>query len=131
MFQLLLLGVFIVLFKDKGSRGEGLNLIRSCHFCEHYTVMGCRTGMKSCWKFNYESGNRSCRTTNYYYHDRTSDRYLFNYAKLSCEPCEAGMSQPLHDILAETFCCTDKSRCNDGSANLDTYRLLRRPTHDH
>ncbi|KAM5185866.1 prostate and testis expressed protein 13-like [Callospermophilus lateralis] len=120
MFQLLLLGVFIVLFKDK--------VIRICHFCDHYTVMGCRTGMKSCWKLNYEPGNRSCRTTNYYYHDRTSDRYLFNYAKLSCEPCEAGMTQPLHDVLAETFCCTDKSRCNDGSENLDTYRLLRRPT---
>lgn len=47
-------------------------------------------------------------------------RYLYRHSKLSCEPCEEGMFQVFHDLLRETFCCTDNDRCNDPDQIIDT-----------
>ncbi|XP_073915288.1 prostate and testis expressed protein 13-like [Castor canadensis] len=116
MFQLLLLGIFIVLFTDAG--------FRFCNECKHYNGSKCLGGMKSCKKFSLFSVNRSCSTDNYYFNDRITGIYLFRYTTLSCRPCEAGMFQVFHDLLRETFCCTENDRCNDGNINLDVSPIL-------
>ncbi|KAM7051743.1 prostate and testis expressed protein 13-like [Molossus nigricans] len=112
IFQLLLLGIFIVLFMDK--------VIRFCNFCDVYNGHNCEKPMQQCWKFNSVMLNRSCRTDHFYYSDRLSGRYLFRYSTLSCETCQEGMVQVFHDLLRETFCCTETDLCNDPDDNPDT-----------
>uniref|UniRef100_A0A8C6W9V3 Prostate and testis expressed 13 n=1 Tax=Nannospalax galili TaxID=1026970 RepID=A0A8C6W9V3_NANGA len=116
MFRLILLGVFVMFLMDKG--------IKFCNFCMHYDGTKCITGMRSCWKFDMLLKNRSCASENYYYNDRTTGIYLFRYTTLSCKRCGEGMSQVFHDLLKETFCCTDRSYCNDGSVNSDISPIL-------
>ncbi|XP_031210727.1 uncharacterized protein LOC116079131 [Mastomys coucha] len=124
MFQKLLLSVSIILLMVVGERVLTFNLIRHCNLCKHYDGFTCRSGMKSCWKFDLWTQNRTCTTENFYYYDRFSGLYLFRYAKLNCKPCANGMYQVFHDLLRETFCCIDKSFCNDGTANSDISSLL-------
>ncbi|KFO31377.1 hypothetical protein H920_07212 [Fukomys damarensis] len=111
MFRSLLLGIVMVLFEVEG--------LRYCHECKHFDGDICQTGMKSCWKFNVLMYNKSCSTENFYFYDRNTGRYLFRYTVLSCRPCAAGIVQVFHDLLSETFCCTEDNFCNDGSANFD------------
>ncbi|XP_062053636.1 prostate and testis expressed protein 13-like [Lepus europaeus] len=115
MFRLFLLGIFIVLFI----------VIRFCNRCDHFDGAICHGGMKSCWKFNVYSTNKSCATNHYYYSDRFSGLYLFRYTTLNCKVCEEGMFQLLHDVLRETHCCTERDRCNDGRNNEEISRLVR------
>ncbi|XP_075857459.1 prostate and testis expressed protein 13-like [Microcebus murinus] len=124
MFRLLLLGMFLVLFMDEGERVLTTKGIRLCNECKHFDGIKCRNGMKHCWKFNIYRQNRSCTTNNYYFSDRLTGRYLFRYTTLTCKPCEEGMFQLFHDLLRETFCCTDKNKCNTGYHNLDITRML-------
>uniref|UniRef100_A0A5F9D5P2 Prostate and testis expressed 2 n=1 Tax=Oryctolagus cuniculus TaxID=9986 RepID=A0A5F9D5P2_RABIT len=119
MFRLFLLGIFIVLFI-----GEKKGWIRFCNECDHFDGVKCHGGMKSCWKFNFSSNNRSCATSHYYYSHRLSGTYLFRYTILSCDPCEEGMQQLYHDLLRETHCCTDRDKCNDGKNNLEVSKLV-------
>ncbi|KAM6158653.1 prostate and testis expressed protein 13-like [Rhynchocyon petersi] len=118
MFRLLLLGIFMRVFMDED--------IRICYNCNHFDGYKCHGGMKTCWKFNVLRTNRTCTTENYYYNDRITGVYLFRYAKLSCQPCEEGMFQVFHDLLRETFCCTDKDHCNDGLNNID-FSVVKKP----
>ncbi|XP_075384112.1 prostate and testis expressed protein 2 [Tenrec ecaudatus] len=111
MYQLILLGIFIVLFMDED--------IRNCYDCDYFDGYQCRGIMKACWKFNVLIQNRTCTTDHYYFNDRNTGRYLYRYTKLSCRSCEAGMFQAFHDLLRETFCCTDDDMCNDGRQNED------------
>uniref|UniRef100_A0A671EIF5 Prostate and testis expressed 2 n=1 Tax=Rhinolophus ferrumequinum TaxID=59479 RepID=A0A671EIF5_RHIFE len=110
-FQLLL-GISAVLFMDEG--------VLFCNKCDHYNGSTCIKPMKSCWKINIPKGSRSCRTDHFYFSDRLAGRYLYRHSKLSCEPCEEGMFQVFHDLLRETFCCTDNDRCNDPDQIIDT-----------
>uniref|UniRef100_A0A5F9DGB4 Prostate and testis expressed 2 n=1 Tax=Oryctolagus cuniculus TaxID=9986 RepID=A0A5F9DGB4_RABIT len=114
MFRLFLLGIFIVLFigEKKGCRDGFLifSVIRFCNRCDHFDGAICHGGMKSCWKFNVYSENKSCATNHYYYSDRFSGTYLFRYTTLNCKVCEEGMLQLFHDLLRETHCCTDRDR---------------------
>ncbi|XP_053451615.1 prostate and testis expressed protein 13-like [Nycticebus coucang] len=123
MFRLLLLGIVMVLFMDEGDRVLTQKWVRYCNECKHFDGYKCVGGMKKCWKFDIYRHNRSCSTENFYASDRLTGRYLFRYTKLSCKPCEEGMFQLFHDLLRETFCCTDKNRCNNGYNNLDITRL--------
>nr|KAF6311889.1 hypothetical protein mPipKuh1_009086 [Pipistrellus kuhlii] len=113
IFQVLLLGVFMVLFMDEGDRVLTIRLIRYCNQCEFFDGYKCIGGIKSCWKFNIAWYNRSCRTDHMYYYDRPTARYLYRYTKLSCETCEAGMNLEFHDLMRETYCCVHDDRCND------------------
>lgn len=49
--------------------------------------------------------------------------HIFRYSKLSCKPCASGMFQVYHDLMRETFCCTDRSYCNDGINRLEMSSL--------
>uniref|UniRef100_A0A8C6GS55 Uncharacterized protein n=1 Tax=Mus spicilegus TaxID=10103 RepID=A0A8C6GS55_MUSSI len=117
MFQKLLLSVFIILLMDV--------VLKHCNLCSHHDGLKCHTAMKSCWKFDLWTQNRTCTTENYYYYDCfTGKLYLFRYAKLNCKPCAPGMYQMFHDLLRETFCCIDRNYCNDGTGNLDISSIL-------
>ncbi|XP_065385279.1 prostate and testis expressed protein 13-like isoform X1 [Macaca fascicularis] len=124
MFRLLLLGMFAVLFMDEGDRVLTWKWVRFCNSCERFDGSICHGGMKSCWKFNLYSKNRSCATDHYYFSDLTTGRYLFRYTTLSCRPCDEGMFQVFHDLLRETTCCINENRCNTGRDNLDITRVL-------
>ncbi|XP_008764297.1 prostate and testis expressed protein 13-like isoform X1 [Rattus norvegicus] len=124
MSQKLLLSVSIILLMDIGERVVTIRFIKICNLCSHHDGFECRTGMRSCWKFDILPENRTCTTENYYYTDRYTGLNLFRYAKLSCRPCAPGMYQMFHDLMRETFCCTDKNYCNDGTANSDISSLL-------
>ncbi|XP_051011800.1 prostate and testis expressed protein 13-like isoform X2 [Acomys russatus] len=116
MFRMLLLSVFILLLID--------TVIKHCNLCTHYDGFTCRSGMKTCWKFGLLVNNKSCTTENFYFYDRFTGIYLFRHTKLSCKPCARGMYQLYHDLLRETFCCTNKDYCNDGTANLDISQII-------
>uniref|UniRef100_G1QFA5 Prostate and testis expressed 2 n=1 Tax=Myotis lucifugus TaxID=59463 RepID=G1QFA5_MYOLU len=113
IFQVLLLGVFIVLFMDEGDRVLTTKWVRFCNDCEIFDGQNCNREMKNCWKIHTPFQNRSCRTDHFYFYDRLTGRYLYRYTTLSCETCEEGMFQVFHDLLRETYCCTDDDRCND------------------
>lgn len=85
--------------------------------------------MKNCWKFNAMVRNRSCRTDHFYFTDRLTGMYLYRYSRLSCDACEAGMVQMFHDVLRETFCCTQNDRCNDPDETM--YIVKEYVSHDH
>ncbi|XP_052043650.1 prostate and testis expressed protein 13-like isoform X2 [Apodemus sylvaticus] len=116
MFQKILLSISITLLMDV--------VIRHCNLCQHHDGIDCRSGMKSCWKFNVWTQNRTCTTENYYYYDRYTGLYLFRYAKLNCKPCAPGMYQVFHDLLRETSCCINKDFCNDGAIISDTSSIV-------
>ncbi|XP_076780585.1 prostate and testis expressed protein 13-like isoform X1 [Arvicanthis niloticus] len=124
MFWKLLLSISIILLMDIEKRMLTVQLIKRCNYCDHYDGSRCRTGMKSCWKFDIWTHNRTCTTENYYYSERATGLYLYRYAKLNCKPCAPGMYQIFHDLLRETYCCTDRNYCNDGTANSDISSLL-------
>uniref|UniRef100_A0A673UG47 Prostate and testis expressed 2 n=1 Tax=Suricata suricatta TaxID=37032 RepID=A0A673UG47_SURSU len=119
-FQLLLLGIFTVLFMDEGDRVLTSKRIRVCYHCDHFDGYKCLTHLKRCWKFNLMAYNRTCTTDHYYYSDRITGRHLYRYSKLSCSPCEEGMVQEFHDLVRETFCCNHADLCNNGNINMDT-----------
>ncbi|XP_060239481.1 prostate and testis expressed protein 13-like [Meriones unguiculatus] len=124
MFRMFLLSVSIIFLMDTGERVVTGRLIKYCNLCSHHDGFKCRSGMQKCWKFELFSKNRTCATENFYFYNRITGMYLYRYSKLSCKPCATGMYQIFHDLLRETFCCTDKSFCNDGTANLDISTLL-------
>ncbi|MBZ3883276.1 putative prostate and testis expressed protein 2 isoform X2, partial [Sciurus carolinensis] len=97
---------------------------RFCNYCDYYDGYRCKGGMGTCWKLNFGEQNKSCLTSNHYLYDRLLGIYLYHYARLSCEPCEAGMLQIFQDVMRETFCCMDKNRCNNGKANLDMVHII-------
>uniref|UniRef100_G3U2M4 Prostate and testis expressed 2 n=1 Tax=Loxodonta africana TaxID=9785 RepID=G3U2M4_LOXAF len=119
MFQLLLLGILLVLFMDEGDRVQPSKYIRNCNKCEYFDGYKCHGGMKICWKFNVLLTNRSCSTEHFYFNERSTGRYLFRYTKLSCRSCEEGMYQIFHDLLKETYCCSEEDFCNEGKTNID------------
>ncbi|XP_070931892.1 prostate and testis expressed protein 13-like isoform X2 [Macaca nemestrina] len=93
-----------------GSENSKMSGVRFCNSCERFDGSICHGGMKSCWKFNLYSKNRSCATDHYYFSDLTTGRYLFRYTTLSCRPCDEGMFQVFHDLLRETTCCINENR---------------------
>nr|KAF6465854.1 hypothetical protein HJG63_011239 [Rousettus aegyptiacus] len=104
--------------------------IRFCNRCDNHDGFKCLKPMKSCWKFNVLIKNRSCRTDHFYFSERYSGRYLYRYSKLSCDPCEEGMFQVFHDLLRETFCCTEDDRCNKPELIIDTTKEYVSPDKD-
>uniref|UniRef100_A0A8C9BXF0 Uncharacterized protein n=1 Tax=Phocoena sinus TaxID=42100 RepID=A0A8C9BXF0_PHOSS len=115
MFQLLLLGIFTVLFMNE-SKFSSLSLVfRFCNYCKDFNGMQCHTPMKQCWKFNLLLYNRSCTTDHFYFSDRVTGKHLYRYSALSCRPCEEGVFRVLHDLVRETYCCKHDNRCNGGS----------------
>ncbi|XP_045339330.1 prostate and testis expressed protein 13-like isoform X1 [Leopardus geoffroyi] len=125
LLLLLLLGTFTVVFMDEDIHGPKSKWLRFCHDCDFYDGFKCRGPKKRCWKFNLSlKSNKSCTTDHYYYNDPITGRYLYRYTKLSCNPCEEGMFQVYHDLLRETFCCTDKHMCNTGHDILEKSALF-------
>lgn len=49
--------------------------VQFCNSCERFDGSICHGGMKSCWKFNLYSKNRSCATDHYYFSDLTTGRW--------------------------------------------------------
>ncbi|KAM9659022.1 prostate and testis expressed protein 13-like [Trichechus inunguis] len=62
---------------------------------------------------------RTCSTEHFYFSDRSTGRYLFRFTRLSCQSCEEGPFQVFHDLLRETYCCSEEDLCNDGRKNID------------
>ncbi|CAH6860420.1 prostate and testis expressed protein 13 [Phodopus roborovskii] len=123
MSRMLLLSISIVLLMDTGDRVLTFSLIRFCNLCDRFDGSKCLSGMKSCWKFDLLRYNRTCTTENFYFSNRFTGLYLFRYSKLSCKSCAHGMFQVFHDLLRETFCCNDRSYCNNGIVTLETSSL--------
>ncbi|KAL6030290.1 hypothetical protein STEG23_036188 [Scotinomys teguina] len=123
MSQMLLLAMSIILLTDTGERVLTFPLIKFCNLCSHFDGYKCLGGMKRCWKFDMLWYNRTCTTENFYFYDILTGASIFQYSKLSCKPCALGMYQVYHDLLRETFCCTDRSYCNDGTNSLDISSL--------
>ncbi|XP_036031645.1 prostate and testis expressed protein 4-like isoform X2 [Onychomys torridus] len=116
MFRMLFLAMSIILLMD--------TVIRVCNLCSHFDGNKCLGGMKKCWKFNMLwKLNRTCATEHFYFFDILTGAHIFRYSKLSCKPCASGMYQVYHDLMRETFCCSDRSYCNDGTIHLDMSSL--------
>uniref|UniRef100_A0A8D0NRS1 Uncharacterized protein n=1 Tax=Sus scrofa TaxID=9823 RepID=A0A8D0NRS1_PIG len=123
MFRLFLLGVFTVLFMNEGDRVLTWKWFRFCNACDFYDGFTCLKPQKSCSKFNLFFPT-ACTTDHFYFYHRRTGRYFYRYSKLSCRPCEAGMSQLFHDLLRETHCCL-KDKCNDVEKTLDIFKSPR------
>ncbi|XP_042138033.1 prostate and testis expressed protein 13-like [Peromyscus maniculatus bairdii] len=123
MFRMLFLALSIILLTDTGERALTIPLIRMCNLCSNFDGNKCLDGMKKCWKFNMLWFNRTCTTENFYFYDILTGAHIFRYSKLSCKPCASGMFQVYHDLMRETFCCTDRSYCNDGINRLEMSSL--------
>uniref|UniRef100_A0A8D1ILR6 Prostate and testis expressed 2 n=1 Tax=Sus scrofa TaxID=9823 RepID=A0A8D1ILR6_PIG len=96
---------------------------RFCNACDFYDGFTCLKPQKSCSKFNLFFPT-ACTTDHFYFYHRRTGTYLYRYSKLSCRPCEAGMSQLFHDLLRETHCCL-KDKCNDVEKTLDIFKSPR------
>ncbi|OBS77683.1 hypothetical protein A6R68_19928, partial [Neotoma lepida] len=111
MLRMLLLATAIILIMD--------TVIKYCNLCSHFDGYSCLGGMKTCWKLDMLRHKKTCTTEHFYFYDILTGAHIFRYSKLSCKPCALGLFQVYHDLLRETYCCTDKSYCNDGTNRLD------------
>uniref|UniRef100_A0A8D1DL90 Uncharacterized protein n=1 Tax=Sus scrofa TaxID=9823 RepID=A0A8D1DL90_PIG len=107
----------------KERRGLSSLGFRFCNACDFYDGFTCLKPQKSCSKFNLFFPT-ACTTDHFYFYHRRTGRYFYRYSKLSCRPCEAGMSQLFHDLLRETHCCL-KDKCNDVEKTLDIFKSPR------